>query len=110
MSKFVIAAIVVGLTGAGFVSGSIAADRKVDIINKTGMQLKHFHASNTGTNDWEEDILGRDVLDDGETFEANIDDGTGACKFDFKGTFVSGQELIKRNVDVCQISTFTFTR
>jgi hypothetical protein len=90
--------------------GAEAANRKVDIVNKTGMSMKHFYASNSGTNDWEEDILGRDVLDNGETFEADIDDGTGACKFDFKGVFSNGAEVIKKNVDVCQVSTFTFTK
>jgi hypothetical protein len=85
-----------------------AANRKVDIINKTGKQLKHFYASNTGSSNWEEDMLGRDVLDDGETFEADIDDGTGTCRYDLKGVLASGQEIIKKNVNVCQISTFTF--
>ena len=99
----------IAATLAASLSSADAANRKVDIINKTGMQLKHFYASNSGTSDWEEDILGRDVLDDGETFEADIDDGTGACRFDFKGVFVNGKEVVKRNVNVCQVSTFTFT-
>jgi hypothetical protein len=93
---------------AASLSAAEAANRKVDIVNKTGMEMKHFYASNTGTSDWEEDILGRDVLDDGETFEADIDDGTGACRFDFKGVFANGNEVVKKNVNVCEISTFTF--
>jgi hypothetical protein len=58
----------------------------------------------------EEDILGVDVLANGDTVEVNIDDGTGKCRFDFKAVFQSGAELVRNNINVCQISTFTYTR
>ncbi|MCJ2035667.1 hypothetical protein [Methylobacterium sp. J-068] len=86
-----------------------AANRKVDIVNKTGMAISHFYASSTGTDDWEEDILGRDVVDTGETFEIDIDDGTGACRFDFKAVFDNGKSIIRKNINVCEISSFTYT-
>lgn len=87
-----------------------AANRHVDIINKTGMTLKHFYASSTGSSNWEEDILGRDTIANGETFDIDIDDGTGACRFDFRAVFQNGSESVKRNINVCEISTFTYTR
>ncbi|KMO44920.1 hypothetical protein VQ03_00500 [Methylobacterium tarhaniae] len=89
---------------------TMAANRHVDIVNKTGMTLKEFYASSTGSNNWEEDILGRDTIANGETFDINIDDGTGACRFDFRAVFQNGGESVKRNVNVCEISTFTYTR
>jgi hypothetical protein len=87
-----------------------AANRKVDIVNETGKTLTEFYASNTGTDDWEEDVLGSDILDVGEVFEIDIDDGTGACKFDFKAVFTDGTSHVRRAVDVCSISTFTHHR
>ena len=87
-----------------------AANRHVDIVNATGLTLSEFYASNTGADDWEEDILGRDELADGETFEINVDDGTGACKFDFKAVFTNGTSHVQRGVNVCAISTFTYKR
>eukprot|EP01037_Dinobryon_pediforme_P012715 gene12715-12810_t len=87
-----------------------ARDRNVDIVNKTGMVLKHFYASNTGTSKWEEDILGKDVLDDGETVTVDINDGTGACKFDFKAVFDDGTSLEKDGINVCEITTYTYTK
>jgi hypothetical protein len=86
-----------------------AADRHVEIVNQTGMTLTKFYASNTGTRSWEEDILGRDTLADGETVMININDGTGVCKFDFKAVFENGQSLEKGNIDVCSVSSFTYT-
>ncbi len=85
-----------------------AADRHVDIVNKTGMTMTHFFASNSGSRSWEEDILGRDTLADGDTVTVDIDDGTGACKFDFKAVFDNGQSLERGNIDVCKVTTFTY--
>lgn len=95
---------------AAATSAASAANRHVDIVNKTGMAIKHFYASTSGTDDWEEDILGRDVIANGDTFDIDIDDGTGKCKYDFKAVFANGQELVRNNINVCQITTFTYNR
>lgn len=87
-----------------------AANRNVDIVNSTGKTMTEFYASNSGTDDWEEDILEADTLADGEVFEVDIDDGTGACKFDFKAVFTDGTSHVRRGVDVCSISQFTYRR
>ena len=92
------------------VSAASAADRRVDILNKTGMTMTEFYASNTGMNDWEEDILGEDVLENGDSVKVNIDDGSGKCRFDFKAVFKDGQELIRKNINVCQVGTFTYNK
>ncbi|MGU3540554.1 hypothetical protein [Methylobacterium sp. A54F] len=89
---------------------ALSANRHVDIVNETGMAIKHFYASTSGNNEWEEDILGRDVIQDGETFDIDIDDGSGKCVYDFKAVFENGQSLVRNRINVCQISTFTYTR
>jgi len=86
-----------------------ALDRKVKVINSTSVPLVEFYASNVGTQSWEEDILGADVLPSGSSVNVNIDDGSGYCKFDFKGVFEDGDEAISEGVDVCSTGTFTFT-
>ncbi|MBV9786292.1 MAG: hypothetical protein JO264_21025 [Acidisphaera sp.] len=97
------AALLAFTTGSAF-----AADRNVDIVNNTGQTMIHFYASNTGTNSWEEDILGHDKLASGDTQPIDINDGTGACKFDFKAVFADGSSSVRQNVDVCSISSFTY--
>ncbi|NGR07779.1 hypothetical protein G5B41_09405 [bacterium SGD-2] len=87
---------------------ALAADRKVRVINKTKTPIFAFYASRTSTNDWEEDILGDDVIMPGKSLTIDIDDGTGACKFDFKAEFEDGDEVVKANVDVCRIGEFSF--
>ena len=87
-----------------------AADHKVDIVNKTGQTLTHFYASTADSDSWEEDIMGKDTLDDGETVEVDIDDGPGKCIYDFKAVFGDGKFLVKKGINVCQISTFSYTK
>jgi hypothetical protein len=84
-------------------------DRRVNIINETSYDIVEFYASNVGTNDWEEDILGPNVLPAGGSVMVNIDDGTGYCKFDLMALFEDGDEAIQRDVNVCEISSFRFT-
>lgn len=100
------AAIVLSLA---LVGPAAAADRQVLVTNKTSYTIKSFQASNVGASDWEEDILGENVLEPGQQVNVNIDDGTGACHFDFLATFEDADTAEKRDVDVCQISSFDFT-
>jgi len=91
------------------VSQAEAVDRRVRIINETRFDLIEFYGSNVGTDSWEEDLLGSDILPAGRHFTVNFDDGSGYCMFDFLGVFEDGDEVIKRRVNVCQIGTFRFT-
>jgi hypothetical protein len=90
-------------------SGAHAEDRHVRIINETRNDIHEFYASNVGADDWEEDILGADVLPSGDSLVINIDDGTGYCKFDFRAVFDDGTDLVKHNVNVCEIDSFRYT-
>ena len=85
-------------------------NRRVRIHNTTGWTMLRFFASNTSRSDWEEDILGDDVLANNASIVLNIDDGTGACLFDFKAEFTNGQNLIRNNVNVCEIADYYYTR
>ncbi|RUT35159.1 hypothetical protein EMQ25_04230 [Arsenicitalea aurantiaca] len=91
-------------TGAG-----LAEDRRVLIINETSFTIMEFYASSVDADTWEEDILGKDVLPAGDSVMMNIDDGTGACLFDFRAVFDDGDEAVKGGVNVCEIARFTFT-
>ena len=101
---------VIAVTALAGTSTAVAADRHVKVINKTKTPIFGFYASRVASNDWEEDILGEDVIMPGESLVINIDDGSGACKFDFKGEFEDGDEVVKKNVDVCRVSEFSFTQ
>lgn len=90
-------------------SAAMALERKVQINNNTSYTIVEFYASNTGTTDWQEDILGSDVLPSGSTVSINIDDGSGYCKFDFLAVFDDGDQLVSSDNNVCELDEFNFT-
>ncbi|MDO9588047.1 MAG: hypothetical protein Q8R45_00935 [Brevundimonas sp.] len=85
-------------------------NRRVRIHNNTGWTMTHFYASDSRISSWQEDMLGRSVLNAGRSIMMNIDDGSGACLYDLKARFTNGQELTRFNVNVCQIADYYYTR
>lgn len=90
-------------------SDAARLDRRIRLINGSSEVIQEFHASNTGRSRWEEDILGRRVLQPGASVVINLDDGSGFCKFDFKTVMESGRVMVKRNIDICQLETYRIT-
>jgi len=107
-SRFLLPLAVAGAFCAASVLPAAALDRRVRIVNATGFAIVEFYASNTGTSDWQEDILGQDVLPSGASVMINIDDGTGYCKYDLLAVFEDGDQLVKSDVNVCEVGTFTY--
>ncbi|SMQ68773.1 hypothetical protein SAMN06295905_1656 [Devosia lucknowensis] len=91
------------------VSSVNALDRRVRINNYTSYDIIEFYASHTDASNWQEDILGRDILPAGSSVMINIDDGTGYCVFDFKAVFEDGEELEKYGNNVCELAEFNYT-
>ena len=87
---------------------ALALDRRVRIVNETGFSIVKFYGSNTGAEDWQEDILGEDVLPSGESVIVNFDDASGYCKFDLRAVFEDGDEVTQANVNICEVGEFTF--
>lgn len=97
------------------IESALAEPATFTLINGTNRPLLRFHASPPQVNDWEEDILGLDVLEPGESIEINMEDGRPDCLYDFKGTLgpsadgsVGEGELIESNVNVCDGGTYTY--
>lgn len=117
MAKFMKLGRVVAITLMGafiLIASAPVADadrqnRRVRIINETSYDMVRFYGSNVGTDDWEEDILGRDILRAGQSVTINFDDGSGYCMFDFKAVFDDGDEVIARRKNVCELGSFRFT-
>ena len=117
LKAVVAAAILVGSAAAAappaatpMVQSKDGYDRHVTIKNRTGWTMLRFYASDSRSDDWEEDILGSDVLESGQDVRINIDDGSGACIYDFKAEFTNGQTLTRYNINVCQIADYYYTR
>lgn len=85
-------------------------NRRVRVHNNTRWTMTRFQASNSRVTDWDENMLGPEALPAGRSIMMNIDDGSGACLYDFRAGFSNGQELTRRHINVCQIVDYHFTR
>jgi hypothetical protein len=105
--RYLAVGLLVFLGGLGTAHAQDGHNRHVLIVNDTSYSVLSFYASNTATGEWEEDVFGFGILRSGRQVDANIDDGTNRCHFDFKAVLSDGEEIISRNVDVCRITTWT---
>lgn len=85
--------------------GSAADARDITVVNATGKPVYSLFISPVGIETWEEDVLGVDVLADGESvrieFSGYADD---QCSFDILATNEDGDEWLLPDVDLCSVS------
>jgi hypothetical protein len=85
-----------------------AYNRDVTLINQAGEVIMYMYWSNTNQDSWGPDQLGSDVWPDGQSANVTIDDGSGACNFDFMAVTASGREIVRPNIDVCSVYEIYF--
>ncbi|MEQ1756457.1 MAG: hypothetical protein ABL973_20235 [Micropepsaceae bacterium] len=101
--------LVAAIAATALIGPSVAdSDKKVKIINETRHKIVHFYASRVGADNWEEDILGEDVLEVGGSVKVNF--GTSEyCLYDFRAVFNDGDKVEKYRINVCEIDTYRYT-
>jgi len=83
-------------------------NRDITIQNRTGQTIMYLYWSNVGASGWGDDKLGSGVLASGQDWNVTVDDGSGACRFDFRARLADGRDLEQRNVDVCSVYVVQF--
>ncbi len=103
------------LTGFAAVALALAAenaeafDRRVRIVNDSHHNIVGFFGTNVGLRDWQESLLGDDILPAGASVVLNFEDGSGYCRFRFRAVFDDGIELQRESVNVCEVGTYRYT-
>ena len=82
-------------------------DRHVTIKNRTGWTMLRFYASDSRSDDWEEDILGDDTLPDGESVEITFDRGENASMWDLRIEDSDGNSIEWENIPLKKVSEVT---
>ena len=92
-------------------SASAFADSnmRVRIVNETRHNIVNLYASRVGTNSWEEDVLGSDILSVGAAMNLSFA-GSEYCLYDFLAVFDDGTRLAKRRLDVCSVAIHRYTQ
>jgi hypothetical protein len=86
-------------------AGADATNQNFTIRNGTGQTINELYVSAISSDDWEEDILGRDTLPDGETAQIGFARQESQCNWDIRVVFENEQSLEERNVNLCQTAT-----
>ena len=71
--------------------------------------LTTLNVSASNENSWGEDILGRDVLANGETAEISFERGETQCQWDIRATYDDGGTTDARGVNLCEVATVNLT-
>lgn len=82
-----------------WVMSSSAADYYIDITNKTGYAIWHLYVSPGKATDWEEDVLGSDILKNGAMKRVTLK-GYPSSIFDIRLIDEDGDTYTFWNVDV----------
>lgn len=104
-AAWVWAGLLFGLT-AGIGSRAVAGTQDFVLVNKTGVTINNLHISETSKDDWEEDVLGDEVLEDGDSLRIGFE-GKSACSWDLMVKDDEGNALYWRKIDLCEVSKVT---
>jgi hypothetical protein len=94
------AAAILCLAGASAHAGK----QDFTLYNNTGYGIDKLFVSSVGAKTWEEDILGRDTLDDGESFAISFENGERGCHYDMKVVYHDGDQAEWGNVNLCELT------
>ena len=109
MKKFAFAAaaaaIVLGTAPAAF-----AGEQDFTIHNDTGMEIVELYVEASSAEEWGDEMLGGEHLEDGGSSEISFDGYEDECKFDIWLKDSKGGKWEVKGVDLCKIHDFVVTK
>lgn len=88
-------------------AASTAANQDFTLVNKTGVEIDKVFISPHDGDDWEEDILGRDTLPDGQSVDIKFHRSETAALWDLRVEDSKGNAIEWENLNLLQISKAT---
>ena len=101
--------VVVCLVGLIAQAPLLAQNSKLDFTlqNRTGLVIMELYVSPDEADDWEEDVLGRDVLKHNESVDIAFARSEKSCDWDLKIKDEDGDEVEWDSLDLCAASHIT---
>lgn len=87
-------------------SPALAEDLVFTLHNQSSSVVTEFYASPSDVGNWEQDILGVDVLGSGEAVQITIADGRSQCDYDLRLVFDDG-DIHEDMADLCDTGSYT---
>lgn len=86
---------------------ALAQEQDFTVINRTGYVVVTMNVSPSDSTQWGPDILGSEVLADGESAEVSFDVAEDDCYWDIRVTYDDGDTGDWRQINLCETSTIT---
>lgn len=79
-----------------------------EIVNGLeGMQITEIYLSRASTSDWEEDILGDEILEPGESVTVEFHPAENECEWDMLAKDEAGTQVEWHGLDLCGVGRIT---
>ena len=86
-----------------------ALDRHVQLTNNTRMAIVEIYLAQVGSERWQEDLLGNEILLPDNSVILTFEDGTSYCRFDVKIVYDDGVAVVRRDINMCRMEGFTIS-
>jgi hypothetical protein len=96
-----------GVVALGALSATQVAAGQQDfvVVNVTGYTISELYVSPTRASSWEEDILGRDVLPNGDRTEITFSRSEDTCMWDLKVVYQDDNSTAEwAAINLCEVS------
>ncbi|HXG90189.1 MAG TPA: hypothetical protein VNJ02_17820 [Vicinamibacterales bacterium] len=77
------------------------------LINKTGLTIMEVYVSPSKDDEWGEDVMGRDVLNNSETVDISFSRSETTCSWDLKVVDEDKDDIIWEKINLCEASEIT---
>lgn len=100
--------IVLATAAALFMTSAAQAGKQdFTLVNDTGYTISEIYVSPTKVDDWEEDVLGRDVLANGERTDISFARDNDSCLWDMKAVYEDGDTAEWSAFNLCKVSVIS---
>jgi hypothetical protein len=89
-------------------SAAQAADQDFALVNATGYDISELYVAPSKTADWQEDVLGQDVLVNGQQVNVTFSRSSDTCHWDLKVVYADDDSTAEwLGVNLCELSAVT---
>lgn len=85
--------------------GAVAGNQDFTLVNKTGYEIGEVYVAPSKSDEWEEDVLGQDVLVDGDRVDITFSRKTKSCFWDMKVVYTIDNTTAEWDrFNLCEVS------
>ena len=97
------------LVAVASVTVTAAQRRNLDftLVNKTGLDINEVYLSPTSDSEWGEDVMGKDILANGEKVDITFSSAETECNWDLKVVDEDDDDIIWTKLNLCTANEIT---